>query len=288
MQKIIQPNLCPYYSPAFKVIPEYITLQPGECMDLNNRPSSHLLYIVSGSVTIDLNEYSNCRIKKEELFFLPKNTNIKCQASTDDLNTSIVLMGYNALAFPCTSAKNGLLYHIKDQQEFACRGTIAKEEVSIIFTQIIHYIKSGINCHHLFFLKQKELYLVFKHFYTYEEITQLFYLSLGADPLFTDLVLENYLKVKTAQELASLLGYGIKTFEKLFKENFNNTPYQWIQEQKAIKIKQKLINPSIPLKQIMYEFKFATSSHFNFYCKHYFGGTPIQIRNNHKNTIIKK
>lgn len=36
------------------------------------------------------------------------------------------------------------------------------------------------------------------------------------------------------------------------------------------------------VKQIMYEFKFATSSHFNFYCKQHLGAAPMQIRNSNK------
>ena len=42
------------------------------------------------------------------------------------------------------------------------------------------------------------------------------------------------------------------------------------------------MNPAISLKQIMYEFKFATSSHFNFYCKQHLGAAPMQIRNSNK------
>ena len=95
-------------------------------------------------------------------------------------------------------------------------------------------------------------------------------------------MLDNYLKVKTVKELAGLLGYGIKTFEKLFRENFDESPYKWMQKRKALQIQQRLMNPAISLKQIMYKFKFATSSHFNFYCKQHLGAAPMQIRNSNK------
>ena len=83
---------------------------------------------------------------------------------------------------------------------------------------------------------------MFKHFYTYEEIIQIFYLILGSNPLFNERVLDNYLKVKTVKELAGLLGYGIKTFEKLFRENFDESPYKWMQKRKALQIQQRLMN----------------------------------------------
>ena len=58
-----------------------------------------------------------------------------------------------------------------------------------------------------------------------------------------------------------------------------------MQNRKAKQIQQKLMNPNIPLKQIMNEFKFATSSHFNFYCRQHLGGTPMQIRNSNKDDL---
>lgn len=102
--------------------------------------------------------------------------------------------------------------------KFDCRGVVMKDEVKTVVNQMKHYLESGINCHHMYILKHKELYLMFKHFYTYEEIVQIFYLTLGSNPLFNERVLDNYLKVKTVKELAGLLGYGIKTFEKLLGE----------------------------------------------------------------------
>ena len=130
--------------------------------------------------------------------------------------------------------------------------------------------------------------LVFKHFYTQEEIAQIFYMSLGNSPLFVEKILGNYSKVKTSKELAHLLGYSMRQFEKLFKENFDETPYKWMQDRKVKQILQKLMDPDIPLKQIMYDFKFSTSSHFNFYCKKHLGGTPIQVRNGKKDNLTSK
>ena len=41
MQKLNQqPDICPYFSPEFKVIPQYIIMKEGECMELNNRTTS--------------------------------------------------------------------------------------------------------------------------------------------------------------------------------------------------------------------------------------------------------
>lgn len=287
MQKLNLPSeICPYFSPEFKVIPQYIIMKKGERLELTNKTTNYFIFILSGGITISFNQYTNRPISENEMFFLPKNNHFKWKAIAQ---TTLVLTGYNTTTFPCTSARAGIIYKMKSGLKFNCRGIAMKNEIKIIINQMKHYLESGIHCHHMYILKHKELYLIFKHFYTHEEITQIFYLTLGNNPLFSELVLDNYLKVKTVKELADLLGYGIKTFVKLFKENFDESPYQWIQKRKALQIQQKLMNPHIPLKQIMYEFKFATSSHFNFYCKKHLGATPMQIRSNNKeDNNIKK
>lgn len=269
-------SVCPYFTPEFNVIPQYITMEPGESMELNDKISSYLLFVQTGAVFIDFDLYTNRPVVEGELFFLPKNISFKWRAAK---KTMLLLTGFNMLSYPCTSADAGVLYRMKADFQFKCKGIAVKPELQIIFDQMKHYLESDLKCHHIFFLKQKEIYLIFKHYYTNEEITELFYLSMGRNPLFTDLVLDNYLKVKTAKELANLLGYGIKTFEKLFKANFDETPYKWMQTRRALQIKQKLMNRSIPFKQIMLEFDFSTSSHFNIYCKRYLGNSPIHLRN---------
>lgn len=273
-------EICPYYSPEFNVIPQYITMKAGETMKLSNKTANHFIFVLSGGITISFNQYKNRPISENEMFFCFKNNLFSWKAAAD---TTLLLSAYNKTIFPCTTARAGVLYNVKLKIQFDCRGVVMKDEVKLIINQMKHYLELGINCHCMYLLKYKELCLIFKHCYTFEEIVQIFYLSLKNDTFFCDLVLENYLKVKTVKELANLLGYGIKTFEKLFKENFDTPPYQWMQKRRALQIHQKLMNPSLSLKQIMYDFKFMTSSHFNFYCKQHLGATPTQIRSEHKN-----
>lgn len=47
MQKLNQqPDICPYFSPEFKVIPQYIVMKEGECMELNNK-TTNFFYLYS-------------------------------------------------------------------------------------------------------------------------------------------------------------------------------------------------------------------------------------------------
>ena len=60
MQKLNQqPDICPYFSPEFKVIPQYIVMKEGECMELNNKTTNFFIFILSGEITISFEQYTN-------------------------------------------------------------------------------------------------------------------------------------------------------------------------------------------------------------------------------------
>lgn len=283
----LNPNqlICPYYCPDYKVIPQYLEIKAGESMELYSKTSNYFIFLFTGSIIIDFNQYINRPISENEMFFLPKNTKFRWRAISE---TTLIITAYNASTFPCSNVKNKILSKRKNTVKFLCRGIPMKEEMKSLVYQMKNYLDVGINCHHLYLLKYKEMQLLFEHFYTMEEIVQIFYISLGNNPLFVEMILGNYSKVKTSKELAHLLGYSMRQFEKLFKENFDETPYKWMQDRKVRQILQKLMDPDIPLKQIMSEFKFNTSSHFNFYCKRHLGGTPMQIRNENRDNLTSK
>lgn len=245
-------------------------------MTLSNKNGDHLLFILSGSISVSFGQCKDAPVDENELFFLPNDRVFEWKARTD---AAFLLSGYNTTFFRCTAAQMDLLYKVKAGMESRCRGTAMKEEVRTVVQQIVRYLEAGINCHHLYMLKYEELYFLFKYCYTSEEVAQIFYPGLKNNLLFNDQVMNNYLQVKTVKELAELLGYSVKTFDKIFKETFDDAPYRWMQKRKALHIRQVLRDPDISLKQIMYDFKFATYSHFNVYCKQYLGATPSQIRN---------
>ena len=88
----------------------------------------------------------------------------------------------------------------------------------------------------------------------------------------------NYPQARTAKELAAMNGYSLNHFIELFEKEFGDTPYQWMQKQKAKHILGRLLNENVSIKDIVFEFKFSCPSHFNKYCKQYFRATPSEIR----------
>lgn len=78
-------------------------------MELNNRTTSFFIFILSGEITISFEQYTNRSVLENEMFFLPKNNCFKWKAVTQ---TVLILTGYNATIFPCTSVRARILYKI--------------------------------------------------------------------------------------------------------------------------------------------------------------------------------
>ena len=95
---------------------------------------------------------------------------------------------------------------------------------------------------------------------------------------FRNLVLTHYRKANNTEELAELCGYGIHTFRRVFKKEFDIPVYQWLIKKRAENIRYRLSQSFVPLTDIIDEFNFSSAQHFNSFCKQYLGDTPGNLR----------
>jgi AraC-like DNA-binding protein len=128
-------------------------------------------------------------------------------------------------------------------------------------------------------MKLDELFFVIRFFYFKEEAANFFAPILGADMSFKHIVLANYKKANSIEELAKICCYSLTSFNRSFKQNFNESPYQWLQRRKLQHVINKLSNLSISLSQIVDEFGFSSAGHLTVFCKKYMNVTPSQFRN---------
>ena len=267
---------CKFFSPIFPVGFEDIYLSKINTEFIHHTGDNYMLFVMSGKITLSYCDYQNKIFQSEDMFFFPKNMEFRGRVIEP---SHLALLKYNNIKFPCM--EDGIRRLLKKKKEgcYKWDKIKIKSELKQAVEELIHFRKSGLSCNHIYLIKAQEIYLIFKHFYTDEERIPVFYPFIGQNPIFAEAVMTNYTLVKTAEELASRLGYGIKTFRELFKINFGETPYKWMQQQIAHQVKGKLMKKEIPLKQIMIEYKFTTTSHFTTFCRKHLGGTPMEIRN---------
>ena len=83
-------------------------------------------------------------------------------------------------------------------------------------------------------LKQQELLLVLKGFYTKKRTDSvLFPHRPASDNVFEKFVMENYKKVNSVKEFADLYYVSERSFSRKFHSCFGESPYKWMQKKKG-------------------------------------------------------
>jgi len=101
---------------------------------------------------------------------------------------------------------------------------------------------------------------------------------------FKKFVLENYMKVKTIEQLISMMHIAKSTFYKRFSKEFGLSAQQWIINKKKECILLNSTQSNMTVKSLMYKSGFDTASNFTRFCKSNFGCTPTELLENRKTT----
>jgi AraC-like DNA-binding protein len=138
-------------------------------------------------------------------------------------------------------------------------------------------MKDGLHSNYFFDLKRTELNMLLFVYYGEGELTLFLQSVLSKDTQFRQFVVNNYLLVRNVQELAALANYSTSGFIKKFQKIFDESPYKWMQKQKAAKILIEMNRGIKSLQEIANEYKFSSYQHFSGFCKLMFGFPPTKI-----------
>lgn len=152
------------------------------------------------------------------------------------------------------------------------------ESLKMVLDSIVYMHSHQLNCISIYETKLKELFFYLGAFYEQEQIAQLLAPLLRREIDFKEFVVQNFLRVKTVQELADQRGMPVRVFKKRFQETFNTPPYTWMLQEKAKYIDQRLTDPTVPFSEIINEFGFSSPSHFTVFCRRQYDMTPTQRR----------
>ena len=236
----------------------------------------HLLFILEGEIEV-IDGQNRYVCKANEIVLSAIKSNYRAAALTE---TTMLVFNFSTHYQVCDDVDFEKLGDIVNKMEYRFNTLEIKTSMHRLIESVRFYLDNKVCCSYLHEAKAIELFIVYKFFYSTEEIIKFFYPVLRKDIVFSTLVYNNYEKAKTVADLAKRCGYSLSNFKKMFAKKIGISPYQWMQQQKAHKIKTQLLNKSIPIKSIAMEFGFADPAHLNSYCKRYFNATPQQIRNN--------
>lgn len=253
----------------------YIEASEGEQQEFISERAYTLIFLLTGSLTISCNEFTNVPFHAKEICLLPISA--QCTWVAVENSTAILLSGNNDNSY-CD--RLSLQRHAQtwlDAEDKFEMLKIRPRMLQFLYT-VKNYLNDGITCPQMHFVKQREFSVLLRAYYSHQEIVNFFLPTIRYNRDFELFIMNNYLNMKGVQEFVDLSGLNVGTFNRKFKAQFGMSPYQWMIKQKAKHVLHELAIKDKSIADIMREFEFSDASHFNRYCKAMFGGSPSEVR----------
>jgi AraC-like DNA-binding protein len=241
-----------------------------------------IFFLMDGIVRLTIKDADIYTVYKGEMFLLPDATHCKIEA----LEQSNLILCFLSVEFLLSERvlSEELIPENSDDKKIIKKLPISKTILHFLLL-LCRCMEEGLVSYYFFDLKRNELNLLLFAYYKEKELALFFRSVLSKDIQFKRFVLNNYLMVKNVQELAALANYSTSGFIKKFQKVFDESPYKWMQKQKATKMLIEINRGVKSLQEIANEYKFSSYQHFSGFCKAVFGFPPTEIYG--KSLVIK-
>ena len=209
-----------------------------------------------------------------EILFIPKASIVDGKVIQD---AKVVYMAFDVPINPCDKQSLVSLSETCKMIKYDFQPLKMNQPMTRFLDSLIYYLRNGGSCAHLHEIKQKELFLILRWFYTKEQSAALLHPIIGKSLDFKNFILDNYAQCNKLEELVELSNMCSNVFMRKFKKEFGITAYQWMLKQMCQKIIYKVSQPGVTIKDVMMEIGVDDSTHFNRICKRHFNKTPKEL-----------
>lgn len=237
--------------------------------------SNCIIFVLDGSVSIVCNEHPLQSIAKGEMILLAKSSHVYGKV---EAKSRFVVFMFDHIFHLCSKYSLQNLSAYTEKVTYTFKPFAIVPPIMRFLDMLSECLGDGLNCTYYHEIKSSEILLLYRAYYTKEELAAFFYPLVGNSIDFKTSVMSTYRDVKTVEELAMQLGYGLSNFKKKFKEEFDESAYQWMLKQKSKHIQYKLSFADVDFASIIDEFGFSSPAHFNRFCKTQYGKTPSELR----------
>ncbi|MDR1920000.1 MAG: helix-turn-helix transcriptional regulator [Tannerellaceae bacterium] len=244
-------------------------------IQIKERHLNHILFLLEGEINISYHEFRNHLCKSGEMIFIPQDSIAIAEAYTE---INYLLLSFNNQIILHEDLDWNELREFDGERDVFHKLDI-RPPLKDVIDSVVYYQKNKIVCPYLDEVKEKELFLMLKVFYSKQEVARFLKPLLKQDMDFKAYVIKHYINAKNVEELAKLCDLSVRSFTRKFKVHFDDSPYRWILRQKANQIKMLLADKKISMQAIIKEYGFSSPAHFTTYCKKQFGMTPSVYRN---------
>ena len=272
-------NQCPATCHSYTVEPEagfsLIKLKEGEKLVVERGDFNSLLFLTAGSFEINSEERNEYVVREGHFVFCFRafQYDITALSDVEIIKAHFITAGATCDMIPF----NSIVGKIK-KISYKFTQVAMNEPMNILLQSVRLYLDNTMKCNHLQRAKIQEMFIIFKFFYTPQIQLRTFYNLFDRNQSFVSLVRNNAPRVKTVEELADICGFSVQHFNNMFKQEFNDTPYSWMQKQRIQEIERLLTDTNVPLKSIIKMYSFTNHGHFALFCRKYLHKTPLKIR----------
>ncbi len=277
-------KLCDNCRKTAKAVVEVVKMVKGKA-GIIDLAYHKVIFILEGSVELLFKDEPDYQTEKGKMLFLPAGSQCSYYALED---STVVFFRIQAPIYLCRDFSLEELYvkvNRKREQAYEPEHNNLGEldmnpQIRQLVDNINQAIEHGLTCHYWLEIKVKEFFLLFRLYYTKEEIYEFLYLILSSDITFSEQIRLHWDKFKTVGELAEFLNLTTKRFTAHFTTVFGQTPYQWMLQEKARILLFEIKSTGKQFKEIAVENGFSSESSFTRFCRKKFDKSPTQIRLN--------
>lgn len=267
---------CTNYAKGFDKIFSLLEIPEGETIGRNHLNTTFLIILLEGKVKIQYAPNKYFYPLPGNMFLLPSSKQITAHACK---HTILLLCAFSSDLKLCSRFSIQQLSHYVSQKSFSGFYSLKIDNrIKDFVTQLLGCLKEGLNCIHFHHIKRDELFLYLRAGYSQEELAHFFCPILGKDLEFKHFVLMHCRSVFDVKEFALRANMSLSTFNRRFKETFNETAKNWLLLRKQEFIKEDITLNNISFSEIAEKYQFSSSAYLTTFCKKYLGKTPNELR----------
>lgn len=272
-------NLCSTSCSSNSVLPEpgfYLcTIKAGKTLIIEQDDVNHLVFLRSGSFEVSSVERTDYHVRESNALFLSRSHTYTFEAK-EDCSLLIARFVTGSLTGEGDTYRSIAAEVSKVAYKFTA---VPMQSVLAGFVDsVVFFLENNVNTEMMHRAKMEEMFVIFRHFYPREVFLRTFYSLFNNNLSFRTLVINNAPHAKNVEALAKMCGHSLSHFKLLFGQHFDQTPYVWMQQNRAVEIGALLNDTSIPIKSIIKKYGFTSHGHFSLFCRKFLGDTPRTIR----------
>jgi AraC-like DNA-binding protein len=268
---------CRHYVADHRSCFKFHEFNEGDKIKFEDINHNYLGFILEGEQMLDCNQFNQRRFEAGDMIMIPKMAKFTGRAFGKG---SMLICMFDVPKNICDKFNMQSYWPLCKEMDYDFRPVPIVPQMATFIDSLVYYLRQGVSCEHFHEMKQQEMLLILRWFYTKEQIAELFHPLIGRSLDFKALILENYNKVPNVTELARLSHMCRSSFDEAFKKEFGMPAGKWLLQRKAQNVLHRMSEPGTTLCDIMVRFDFSSPAQLTRFCKQHFGCTPSEIMQN--------